>query len=92
MLAPILERVVREGAGRAVLAKVNLDTSPGLASRFGVQAIPNVKVFRDGKVVLNLTGVLPEPELRRPRPARPAGTRDPEVRPQWRREESSRCA
>ena len=64
-LAPVLDRVVRESAGRAVLAKANLDTSPGLASRFGIQAIPNVKVFRDGKVVLELTGALPEPELRR---------------------------
>jgi len=64
MLAPGLERVVRESAGRAVLAKVNLDTSPGLASRFGIQAIPHVKVFRDGEVVLELTGALPEGELR----------------------------
>jgi len=65
MLAPILERVVRDTAGRAVLVKVNLDTCPNLASRFAIQAIPNVKVFRDAKVVLDMTGALPEVEVRR---------------------------
>jgi putative thioredoxin len=64
MLGPILEKVVNERRGDVVLAKVNIDEQAGLAGPFGVSAIPAVKVFRNGRIVREFTGVQPEPALR----------------------------
>jgi putative thioredoxin len=63
-LGPILERLVRERNGEAMLAKVNIDEAQGLAADFGIEAIPAVKAFRDGRPVLEFVGVLPEPQLK----------------------------
>lgn len=48
-LAPALEEVARESAGKVV--KVNVDEAPLLANRYGVSAIPTLLVFKDGEVV-----------------------------------------
>ncbi|HXV33950.1 MAG TPA: thioredoxin [Gaiellaceae bacterium] len=58
MLTPVLEKAVEERDG-IVLAKVDTDANPDLAQRFDVRGIPNVKAFRNGKVVDEFTGALP---------------------------------
>jgi len=63
-LAPILDRVAAEFAGRFTLAKLNTEDEPELATRYGVRGIPNCKLFVDGKVTDEFTGVLPEDALR----------------------------
>jgi len=64
MLAPILEKVVRELDGKLILAKVNTDSSPELAAQYGVRSIPAVKLFAGGTVAAEFTGALPEPQIR----------------------------
>lgn len=64
MLSPILEKVVRDLAGKVFLARVNVEESPELADDYGVQSIPAVKLFADGDVVAEFTGLLPEPQVR----------------------------
>jgi putative thioredoxin len=64
MLGPVLEKLIEERAGAILLAKVNIDNAQNLAMAYGVEAIPAVKAFRDGRLVLEFLGVLPEAQLR----------------------------
>jgi thioredoxin 1 len=57
MLAPVLDEVATELAGRAKVAKVNVDENPGLAARFGIQSIPTLLYFAGGEVRHQSVGV-----------------------------------
>jgi putative thioredoxin len=64
-LGPALERVVHAQGGAVRLAKVNVDESPQVARRFGVQSIPLVIAFKNGAPVAEFVGAQPESVLRR---------------------------
>ncbi len=63
-LGPILEKVVAETAGQAVLVKVDIDQNPGIAQAFKVQSIPMVVGFVDGQPVDAFMGAQGEHEVR----------------------------
>jgi len=64
MVSPALEQLATDLAGRIKLVKVNVDDSPKLQQRFGVQAIPTLMILRHGEVVARQAGALPPPALR----------------------------
>jgi len=64
-LGPQLEKAVEEHRGEILLAKVNSDENPNLAGRYGIQSIPTVLAFVDGKLATGFMGALPYESLRR---------------------------
>lgn len=64
MVAPVLEKIAKENAGKVVVAKVNTDENPEWAMKYGVQGIPTMLFVAGGKIVHRQTGALPEPILR----------------------------
>jgi thioredoxin 2 len=62
-VAPILEDLAREYAGRLKVVKVDVDQNPALAQRFQASSIPTLVVIRDGRVVDRIVGALPKPQL-----------------------------
>jgi putative thioredoxin len=63
-LGPIIEKVVDETNGQAVLVKVDIDQNPGIQQAFRVQSIPAVFALKDGQVVDGFVGALPEHDVR----------------------------
>lgn len=57
MIAPLLDEIAREQAGKARVVKVNVDDNPGLAARFGIQSIPTLLYFAGGEVRGKTIGV-----------------------------------
>jgi thioredoxin 2 len=64
MVSPALAQVAAELAGRIKLVKVNVDESPDVQRRFGVQAIPTLLIMQDGQVLSRQTGAAPAATLR----------------------------
>ncbi|BCX04292.1 MAG: hypothetical protein KatS3mg053_2230 [Candidatus Roseilinea sp.] len=64
MVAPTVEQLAREFAGRAVVAKLNVDDNPRTAERFNVRGIPTLMIFKEGRPVERLVGVQPPTVLR----------------------------
>jgi thioredoxin 2 len=65
MVAPEFREVARETAGQFVLAKVNTEEVPSLATRFRVTAIPTMVLFENGLEVTRQAGAMPAPAIRR---------------------------
>jgi thioredoxin 1 len=64
MVAPVLEKLARDYAGRLVIAKVNVDKNPHYAGLYGVQSVPTLMIVNSGQVVDRLVGAMPEHYLR----------------------------
>jgi len=64
MVAPILDKIAKEHAGKLIVAKVNTDENPEWAMKYGVQGIPTMLFVAKGKVVHRQVGALPEPVLK----------------------------
>jgi thioredoxin len=63
-IAPSLEQLAGEAAGRYVIAKLNTDENQRTASRFQIEGIPTLLIFKSGKLVDRLTGAHPKPTIK----------------------------
>lgn len=64
MVAPVLDKLAGEFAGKIKIAKVNVDENPGLSQAFRIQSIPNLMVVKERTIIFNQPGALPEAALR----------------------------
>ena len=63
-IAPILEELSTELAGKVKIAKVNVDNLPELAGEFGIRSIPTLLIFKNGTVQQQMVGVMPKATLK----------------------------
>lgn len=63
-LMPILEKLAHEYQGQFILAKVDCDQQPAVASQFGIRSLPTVYMFKNGEPVDGFQGAIPESEIR----------------------------
>ncbi|MBT9372788.1 thioredoxin [Rhizobium sp. CSW-27] len=63
MIAPSLEEIATELAGKVKIAKLNIDENPELAAKFGVRSIPTLAVFKGGEVADIKVGAAPKSAL-----------------------------
>jgi thioredoxin 1 len=64
-IAPTLEEIAQESAGKVSLAKVNVDEHPSLAARYGVRSIPTILFVKGGTVVDQVIGAVPKSQLKK---------------------------
>jgi thioredoxin 1 len=64
IIAPVLEEIADEMAGRATVAKVDIDRHSDIAHRFGIRSIPTLVVFKEGKIVDQWVGTAPKAQIR----------------------------
>lgn len=60
MIAPIVEELSSEYAGKAKIAKLNIDHNPSVPMSFGIRSIPTLLVFKNGEVVDKIVGAVPK--------------------------------
>ena len=63
MIAPVIDKIADAHVGQAVVAKVNVDEAPGVASRFRVSSIPTLLFFKNGEVREQVVGLQSEADL-----------------------------
>ena len=63
MIAPILNEIAGEYAGKLIVAKVNIDENPDTPAKYGVRGIPTLTLFKDGNVQATKVGALSKSQL-----------------------------
>lgn len=62
-VAPILEELADEFAGKAVIAKMDVDANQQVPAQYGIRSIPTLIIFKNGEVVDTLIGALPKAQI-----------------------------
>jgi thioredoxin 1 len=63
LVAPVLEEIAEEQAGRLIVAKLNVDDNPATAETYQVQSVPLMGVFSSGELVKSILGAWPKPAI-----------------------------
>ena len=62
-IAPVVEQLAGEYAGKLKVVKVNIDENPKTPTQYDVRSIPTLLMFKDGKVVGQIVGAVPKPKI-----------------------------
>lgn len=62
-IAPVLDQISAEQDGKLLIAKLNVDENPDIASRYNISSIPAMKVFDKGEIVREIIGAMPKPQI-----------------------------
>lgn len=63
MVAPVLDEVAEEMAGKVAVVKVDIDQSPDIARRYGIMSVPTLALFENGEVVRQVIGAQPKQSI-----------------------------
>jgi thioredoxin 2 len=63
MMAPVFAQFAKQQRGQAIVAKLDTDRNPGVASRFAIRSIPTIALLKDGKEVARQVGAVPMGQL-----------------------------
>ena len=63
MVAPVIEQLSRELAGKITFGKLNVDENPRISNAFEIQSIPTMMVFKDGRPIDRIIGAMTKPQL-----------------------------
>lgn len=64
MIAPVVDAVAEEYAGKLKVAKLNVDENPQTASQYGIMSIPSLLIFKDGQVIEKMVGFMPKEQMK----------------------------
>lgn len=64
MIAPAIEELAKEYAGKIKVGKLNTDENPEVASKYKIMGIPTIMFFKDGQKVDQVVGAVPKPQLK----------------------------
>jgi thioredoxin 1 len=62
-LAPIVDELAGEYAGKLKVAKVDVDSNPGISTKYGIRGIPSLFLFKGGQVVEQIIGLVPKQQI-----------------------------
>ncbi|MCX7339224.1 MAG: thioredoxin [Hyphomicrobiales bacterium] len=65
MIAPALDEIATEMAGKVKVVKLNVDENPAVSAKFGIRSIPTLMVFKGGKLVAQKAGAAPKSDLQK---------------------------
>jgi thioredoxin len=63
MMEPVLKQVAEKYAGKLKIIKINVDQNPAVSNRYGIQSIPTMMMFYQGKQIMELKGAMPFAQL-----------------------------
>ncbi|MCS7143442.1 MAG: thioredoxin [Archaeoglobaceae archaeon] len=64
-IAPVIEELAKEYAGKVIFGKLNVDENQNIATRFGISAIPTLIFFKNGKAMDQIVGAMPKKEIKK---------------------------